>query len=63
MTAGRTWPTIIDSIGNMTPLDGNIALTGGLDLSKGSKFTIALAFGTTRHDALSTLAQSLSIPF
>src|SRR2546425_4786670 len=44
-------------------LDGNIALTGGLDLSKGSKFTVALAFGTTKHNALSTLAQSLSIPF
>ena len=44
-------------------LDGNIALTGGLDLSKASKFTVALAFGTTRHNALSTLAQSLSIPF
>ena len=44
-------------------LDGNIALTGRLDLSKTSKFTLALAFGTTRHDALSTLAQSLSIPF
>jgi glucoamylase len=44
-------------------LDGNIALTGGLDLSKGSEFTVALAFGTTKHNALSTLAQSLSIPF
>jgi len=44
-------------------LDGNIALTGGLDLSHSSKFTLALAFGTTRHNALSTLAQSLSIPF
>ena len=44
-------------------IDGNIALTGGLDLSRGSKFTVALAFGTTRHNALSTLAQSLSIPF
>jgi glucoamylase len=44
-------------------LDGNIALTGGLDLSKRSKFTLALAFGTTRHNALSTLAESLSIPF
>jgi len=44
-------------------LDGNIALTGGLDLSKGSKFTVALAFGTTKHNALSTLSQSLSIPF
>ena len=44
-------------------LDGNIALTGGLDLSKGTTFTIGLAFGTTKHNALSTLAQSLSIPF
>ena len=44
-------------------LDGNIALTGGLDLSRGSEFTVALAFGTTKHNALSTLAQSLSIPF
>jgi glucoamylase len=43
--------------------DGNIALTGGLDLSRSAEFTLALAFGTTRHDALSTLGQSLSIPF
>jgi glucoamylase len=43
--------------------DGNIALTGELDLSRGTEFTVALAFGTSRHDALSTLAQSLSIPF
>ena len=44
-------------------LDGNIALTGELDLSRGPEFTLGLAFGTSRHDALSTLAQSLSIPF
>src|SRR5882672_10249305 len=44
-------------------LDGNIALTGGLDLSRTTEFTVGLAFGTTQHDALSTLAQSLSIPF
>ena len=44
-------------------LDGNIALTGGLDLSRGAEFTVGLAFGTTRHDALSSLVQSLSIPF
>src|SRR5260370_4017229 len=44
-------------------LDGNIGLTGGLDLSRGTEFTVGLAFGTTQHDALSTLAQSLSIPF
>ena len=44
-------------------LDGNIALTGGLDLSRRTEFTVGLAFGTTQHDALSTLAQSLSVPF
>ena len=44
-------------------LDGNIALTGRLDLSKVNEFTLGLAFGTTKHNALSTLAQSLSIPF
>jgi glucoamylase len=44
-------------------LDGNIALTGGLDLSHGTEFTIGVAFGTTQHDALSTLGQSLNIPF
>ena len=44
-------------------LDGNIALTGELDLSRGTEFTVGLAFGTTRHDALSSLLQSLSISF
>src|SRR5262249_9336124 len=43
--------------------DGNIALTGGLDQSRGTAFTLGLTFGTTQHDALSTLVQSLSIPF
>src|SRR5207244_12768409 len=44
-------------------LDGNIALTGGLDLSNGTEFTVGVAFGTTLHDALSTLGQSLHVPF
>src|SRR5215467_6757269 len=44
-------------------LDGNIALTGGLDLSRTTEFTVGLAFGMTSHDALSTLTQSLSTPF
>src|SRR5579872_1812307 len=44
-------------------LDGNIALTGGLDLSHSTEFTVGVAFGTTQHDALSTLGQSLNIPF
>jgi len=43
--------------------DGNIALTGGLDLSRGTEFTVGIAFGTTQHDARSTLVQSLNIPF
>jgi glucoamylase len=44
-------------------LDGNIALTGGLDLSRGPQCTVAVAFGTSKHNAFSTLGQSLSIPF
>src|SRR5207249_7809174 len=32
-------------------------------LSHGADFTLALALVTTKHNALSTLAQSLSIPF
>ena len=44
-------------------LDGNIALTGGLDLSRGAEFTVGVAFGATQHDARSTLGQSLNIPF
>src|SRR6266404_3053117 len=35
---------------------------GGLHLSKGTEFTIGLAFDTTQH-ALRTLMQSLSVPF
>ena len=42
---------------------GNIALTGELDLSAGTTFTLGLAFGETFHHAVSTLVQSLSIPF
>ena len=44
-------------------LDGNIALTGGLELSHSTEFTVGVAFRTTQHDALSTLGQSLNIPF
>jgi glucoamylase len=44
-------------------LDGNVALTGELDLSKSQEFTLALAFGSNLHNALSTLFQSLSTPF
>ena len=43
--------------------DGNIGLTGELDLSKTKEFTLALAFGDSLENALSILLQSLSIPF
>jgi glucoamylase len=43
--------------------DGNIALTGELDLAIGREFTLGLAFGDSQHHAISTLFQALSIPF
>jgi glucoamylase len=43
--------------------DGNIALTGELRLSGTREFTLGLAFGNSRHHAVSTLLQSLSTPF
>jgi glucoamylase len=43
--------------------DGNIALTGELDLGDAREFTLGLAFGNSRHHAISTLLQSLSTPF
>ncbi len=43
--------------------DGNIALTGELDLGSTREFTLGLAFGSTRHHAISRLLQSLSTPF
>lgn len=44
-------------------LDGNIALTAQIDLSRGQEFTVGLAFGDTRHRAMTTLLQSLVMPF
>jgi glucoamylase len=43
--------------------DGNIALTGELDLTGTREFTLGLAFGKSQHNAISTLFQSLSTPF
>jgi glucoamylase len=43
--------------------DGNIALTGELDLTGTREFTLGLAFGNSQHHAVSTLFQSLSTPF
>ncbi len=43
--------------------DGNVAMMGELDLSQTSEFTLGLAFGHTAHNSVSTLAQSLAVPF
>lgn len=42
--------------------EGNVALIGEIDLSRGTKFTLGIAFGETEHAAITTLLQSLSIP-
>jgi glucoamylase len=44
-------------------LDGNIALTGHLDLGLQRQFTLGIAFGESLHNATTTLLQSLAIPF
>jgi glucoamylase len=44
-------------------LDGNLALTGELDLGGGHEFTLGLAFGFSLHNATTTLLQSLALPF
>jgi len=43
--------------------DGNIALTGELDLSDRREFTMGLAFGDGLHNAATTLLESLAVPF
>ena len=43
--------------------DGNIALTGQLDLSAHREFTLGLALGDTQHRAITTLLQALGTPF
>jgi glucoamylase len=43
--------------------NGNIAVTGEVDLTRGAEFTIGLAFGRTPHSAAAKLCQSLSLPF
>ena len=43
--------------------NGNIALTGELDLDKSHEFTLGLAFGDSEHRAVANLLQALGIPF
>jgi glucoamylase len=44
-------------------LDGNVALTGELDLSATREFTLGLAFGDSLHSAVTTLLQSLGLEY
>ncbi len=44
-------------------LNGNVALTGELDISETQEFTLATAFGDSLQNALTTLFTSLSLPF
>src|SRR3984893_6698139 len=43
--------------------DGNIALTGEIDLQRGDEFTIAIALGHSYQSAAANLLQSLATPF
>lgn len=43
--------------------DGNIALTGEIDLSNGMEFTLGVGFGHTRHSASAHLLQAFATPF
>jgi len=43
--------------------NGNIALIAQIDLSQTREFTLGVAFGDTYHNATTTLAQSIEVPF
>ncbi len=44
-------------------MNGNIALTGEIDLSKGLEFTLGIGFGETPHSASTHLLQAFATPF
>jgi glucoamylase len=43
--------------------DGNVALTGEIDVSRGLEFVMGVAFGRSLQSASTKLLQSLSVPF
>ncbi len=43
--------------------DGNVALIGEIDLSRGREFVLGLAFGDSQHAAVTTVFQSLDVPY
>lgn len=44
-------------------LNGNVALTGEIDLKEQREFTLGLALGDSLHSAVTTLFQALGVPF
>lgn len=44
-------------------LDGNIAVTGEIDIAAHREFTIAIGFGDGHHAAIATMMQSLATPY
>jgi len=44
-------------------LDGNIAITGEIDISRNREFTIAIGFGDGHHAALACMMQTLATPY
>ena len=44
-------------------VDGNIALIGEIDLSRGLEFTLGVGFGNTPHSASAHLLQAFATPF
>ena len=44
-------------------LDGNIALTGEIEVGANREFTVAIGFGSGRHAALSRTMQTLAAPY
>jgi len=44
-------------------MDGNLALTGEIDISRNREFTLAISMGEGFHSALAGMMQSLSTPY
>ena len=44
-------------------LEGNIAVTGEIDLGRYREFTLAIGLGDSHHAALSEMAQALALPY
>jgi glucoamylase len=44
-------------------IDGNIAVIGEINLGRGYQFTLGLAFGDSLHRAVTTLFQSMGVPY